>query len=96
MFVQTVQQLEGVATSYEDCLGAPSRFCRALGLMNAGQFEAPALESFPRSGRVVILLPQSVRHKQDLGHVPGAEKVADGVSGVLQVPGNIIRTSNER
>ena len=66
VFVQTVEKLEGVATSYEDCLGAPSRFCRALCLMNAGQFEAPALESFPSSGSVFILFPESVRNKQDL------------------------------
>ena len=60
--------------------------------MNARQLEAPACEGFPGSGRVFILLPESVGHKQDLGHVSGAEELTDGVSSVLQVPG---RTSLE-
>ena len=58
--------------------------------MNARQFEAPAGESFPSSGRVFILLPESVGNKQDLGHISGAEELADGVSSVLQVPGGTL------
>ena len=64
--------------------------------MNAGQFEAPALESFPGSGGVVVLFPESVGNKQDLRHIPGPEELADDVSSVLQVPGNIVITSSER
>ena len=94
MFVQTVQQLEGVAASNEDCLRRPGGLRRVLRLVDAGQLEAPASEGFPRGGGVLILLPQSVGNKQDLGDLPGAQKLADGVGSVLQVPGNIRSTSS--
>ena len=63
--------------------------------MDAGQFEAPPLESFPSRGGVFILFPESVRNKQDLRHIPGAEKLADGVGRVLQIPENIVRMTAE-
>ena len=31
------------------------------------------------------LLPEGVRHEEDLGHIPGPQKVADDVSSVLQI-----------
>ena len=63
--------------------------------MDAGQFEAPPLESFPSRGGVFILFPESVRNKQDLRHIPGAEKLADGVGRVLQISENIVRMTAE-
>ena len=96
MFVQTVQQLEGVAASNEDRLSCPRSLRRVFRLMDAGQFEAPALKSLPSGGRVLILLPQSVGNKQNLRDVSGPEKLADGVSSILQVPGNTSSTSSSR
>ena len=55
MFVQTIEQLECVPSSYEDSLCRSYSLGRILSLMDAGQFEPPACECLPGRGGVLVL-----------------------------------------